>query len=67
MPIAERLSREEDAELRRLHFFEVLGARLSEDMHELKESLRGRDTRDDIREPEEAVQVLPPAPRPAAD
>jgi hypothetical protein len=47
----ERLSPEEDAALRRLHWFETLGCELSNALHNLKDSFRSRDRRADIRDP----------------
>jgi hypothetical protein len=52
------LTPEEDAELRRLHFFQQVGA-LSEQLAELKHHLQERDRRDQIREPDEAVKLIP--------
>lgn len=46
-----RLSHEEDGMLRRLHFFEMFGARLAPSMRALKQSLQARDLRSEIREP----------------
>jgi hypothetical protein len=45
------LTAEEDAVLRRLHFFETTGVTLAEPMRMLKNELRARDQRSDIREP----------------
>jgi hypothetical protein len=47
----ERLSPEEDGALRRLHWFEQLGCDLSSAVKTLKDGLRGRDRRTDIRDP----------------
>jgi hypothetical protein len=47
----ERLSPDEDAELRRLHWFETLGCELSRAMRTLKDGFRSRDRRKEIREP----------------
>lgn len=56
-----RLSPDEDEALRRLHYFERVGAVLSPDMHGLQEELRARDLRDEIREPAEPVALIPMA------
>jgi len=55
----ERLSREEDGILRRLHCLEQLGARLSPQLRELKDEIRRRDRRLDIREPEDREVITP--------
>jgi hypothetical protein len=47
----ERLSPDEDAALRRLHWFETLGCELSNALHNLKNSFRSRDRRTVIRDP----------------
>jgi hypothetical protein len=54
METLERLTRDEDGQLRRLHFFERCGARLAPSLKELKQSLRIRDLRATIREPFES-------------
>lgn len=59
MQTAERLTREEDGMLRRLHFFEQFGAMLAPAMRMLKESLMARDLRQSIREPFEGRVVWP--------
>jgi hypothetical protein len=46
-----RLTHEEDGQLRRLHFFEVSGARLAPAAKEMKQELRARDFRHTVREP----------------
>ena len=46
-----RLTPDEDQELRRLHWFEALGCELSSAMRTLKEGIRSRDRRAEIREP----------------
>ena len=45
------LTPDEDAVLRRLHFFETHGLSLAIPMQELKAELRARDKRTEIREP----------------
>ena len=51
METLERLTRDEDGMLRRLHFFETSGARLALPYRSLKHSLVVRDLRKTIREP----------------
>ena len=46
------LTPEEDAQLRRLHLFERVGARLAPEFKEQKQLLRARDNRHVVREPE---------------
>ncbi|MCW2599101.1 MAG: hypothetical protein JWM02_930 [Frankiales bacterium] len=55
--MAENLTPEEDAVLRRLHWFEQFGAELSPARQFVKASIRERDKRTDIREPDEAAPV----------
>jgi hypothetical protein len=50
-----RLNRDEDGQLRRLHFFESAGARLTPVFKELLTSLRSRDYRHQVREPFDRV------------
>lgn len=47
----ERLNADEDAALRRLHWFELLGCELSNALRTLKDGFRNRDRRTHIREP----------------
>jgi hypothetical protein len=47
----ERLDPEEDAALRRLHWFETLGCELSNALRTLKDNFRTRDRRAEIRDP----------------
>lgn len=54
-----RPSRDEDAVMRRLTFFQELGCELASPVQELVEEVRARDTRDEIREPADHVVVLP--------
>ncbi len=56
-----RLSEDEDAALRRLHFFERLGAVLSADVRRFRDELRARDLRDEIREPTVPIALIPEA------
>lgn len=55
----ERPTPEEDGVLRRLHCLERLGVRLAPAMRELKDEIRQRDRRLDIRDPED-VDVISP-------
>lgn len=52
-----RLTRSEDGQLRRLHFFQQRGAVLAEPLRDQLLFLRARDARGDVREPWEAVLV----------
>jgi len=49
----EKLTPEEDGILRRLHCLERLGAELAPAMRELKDDIRRRDRRIEIRDPED--------------
>ena len=53
----EKLTSEEDGILRRLHGLERLGAELSPAMWELKDDIRRRDQRIEIRDPEDRAVV----------
>jgi hypothetical protein len=55
----ERLTPEEDGILRRLHCLERLGAQLSPAMRELKDEIRERDQRLDVRDPEDVGVISP--------
>ena len=57
----ERVTPEEDAELRRLHWFERMGFELSAPVRAVKTSIRARDKRAVIREPEDAATLGPEA------
>ena len=52
-----RLTRNEDGQLRRLHFFEQRGAVLADTLREQLLFLRARDARAAVREPWETVQL----------
>jgi hypothetical protein len=52
--VADKLTPEEDAVLRRLHWFERFGAELSPALRVIKATIRQRDKRSVIREPGEA-------------
>lgn len=47
----DRLTPDEDAQLRRLHWFEALGCHLSDAISGVKSTIRARDRRAGIREP----------------
>ena len=55
----EGLTRAEDGVLRRLHFFETVGARLAAPMAELKQTLRAQDLRRSVRDPWEGRVTAP--------
>ena len=57
--VLERLTPEEDGLLRRLHCLEQLGAELAPAMRELKDSIRQRDRRLVIRDPEDRGVITP--------
>lgn len=52
---------DEDEAMRRLHFFEKMGAELSPDVKDLKEDIRARDRRDDIRDPSDPLDEEGPS------
>ena len=54
-----RLTPDEDAILRRLFFFETAGATLAPPLRVLKDELRARDQRSEVREPDAAVTRVP--------
>lgn len=49
--MAEKLTPEEDATLRRLHWFEKFGVELAPSMRVVKAGIRSRDKRSVIRDP----------------
>jgi hypothetical protein len=55
----EKLTPEEDGILRRLHCLERLGAQLAPPMRTLKDEIRRRDRRLEIREPEDRGVITP--------
>ena len=55
--VLERLTPEEDGILRRLHCLERLGAELAPQMKRLKDEIRARDRRAQIREPDDRAVV----------
>ena len=60
--MTEPLSSEEDALLRRLHWFESLGVELSPERRALLTSIRARDKRTVIRDPHDVVVEEPVEP-----
>lgn len=60
----EKLTPEEDATLRRLHWFERFGAELSPGLRVVKASIRSRDKRSVIREPLETTLRDRPSEKP---
>lgn len=58
MPSSPRLSPDEDGALRRLHYFESAGAQLADHYASLKDTLRERDRRDEVRQPADEVEPL---------
>ena len=59
--MAEKLSPEEDATLRRLHWFERFGADLAPGLRVVKASIRSRDKRSVIRDPQDETLRDKPA------
>lgn len=59
LAVLERLTPEEDAQLRRLHCLEQLGAQLAPQMRQLKDEIRARDRRELIRDPEDLGVIEP--------
>lgn len=60
--MTDRVTPEEDAALRRLHYFERLGFELAATVRAAKSHIRSRDKRSEIREPEDVV-ILGSDPR----
>ena len=58
--VAANLTPEEDAVLRRLHWFERFGVELAPSLRMVKDGIRSRDKRDTIREPEDFTLKAPP-------
>jgi hypothetical protein len=57
----DKVTPEEDAELRRLHYFERMGCELAPPVRAVKSSIRARDKRAVIRDPEDAATLGPEA------
>lgn len=60
--MSDRLTPAEDAELRRLHYFERLGCELAPNVSAVKGQIRARDKRATVREPEDAATPGPAEP-----
>ena len=58
-----RLTPEEDAALRRWHYFHNLGFTLAEPVEQLWSAMRARDLRAEVREPRDVVQPALPGTR----
>ena len=61
------LTVDEDEALRRLQWFEDQGCELSEDQQRLKDSIRARDRRREVRIPRQVAAPLEPVQTPARD
>lgn len=61
--MADKLTPAEDAELRRLHYFERFGCDLAPAAKVVKEQIRSRDKRAVIRAPQDAATLGPEAHR----
>ena len=59
--MSDKLTPEEDAELRRLHYFERFGCELAAPVKKVKELIRARDKRAVIRDPQDAATLGPEA------
>lgn len=59
--MSDKITPEEDAELRRLHYFEHVGFELAPKVRAVKGQIRSRDKRAVIREPEDAATLGPEA------
>lgn len=58
--MADKLTPEEDATLRRLHWFERFGVELAPSLSVVKSTIRSRDKRSTIRDPgDTAIQSQP--------
>lgn len=55
--MADKLTPAEDAELRRLHYFERFGCELSAPVKAVKGAIRSRDKRAVIRDPQDAATL----------
>lgn len=62
--VTPNLSREEDAILRRLHWFERFGIELSPAWRVMKALIRSRDKRSLIRDPHEVTLIAEPVEKP---
>lgn len=59
--MSEKLTPEEDAILRRLHWFEQMGIEVSPERQALLTSIRARDKRNEIRDPGDEIVSEPAA------
>ena len=64
--MADKLTPDEDATLRRLHWFERFGAELSPGMRVVKAGIRSRDKRGVIREPVDTALRDRPSEKPVS-
>lgn len=64
--MTDKITPEEDATLRRLHWFERFGVELSPDMRVVKAGIRARDKRSVIREPAESTLRDRPSEKPVS-
>jgi hypothetical protein len=53
--VSDKISPDEDATLRRLHWFERFGAELAPPLRVMKHAIRSRDKRSEIRDPDDAA------------
>lgn len=53
--MSDTLTPDEDAELRRLHYFERFGCDLSPSLAAVKRSIRARDKRGEVRDPADGL------------
>lgn len=64
--MAEKVTPEEDATLRRLHWFERFGAELAPGLRVIKAGIRARDKRSVIRDPGEVTVHAQPTEKPVS-
>lgn len=64
--MADAMTPEEDAVLRRLHWFERFGAQLAPGLRVVKDGIRSRDKRSTIREPQETTTNSPQVEKPVS-
>jgi hypothetical protein len=53
--VADKITPDEDATLRRLHWFERFGVELAPAFRVVKHTIRAKDKRSDIREPDDGA------------
>lgn len=61
-PDDEKVTPDEDQALRRLHYFEEVGAELAPEVKDVKEEIRKKDKRIEIREPHDPLGRPPQVP-----